>query len=111
MAVFNVVGASGNIKPNKLDDTVNVTGNATVPTGDSIEVFNAARIDTVDGTPADNAFVITIGSQSVSVSGNTSAAQTAADFVVALEASALSNFVLRTWENPSGAIIAGIDDV
>jgi len=111
MAIFNLVGAVGNIKPNKLEDTVSVTGNATVPTSDSLEVFNAARIDTIDGTPADNTFVVTIDGQAVSVPGNTSAAQTAADLVVALNASVLSSFVLRTWENPSGAIIAGIDDV
>ncbi len=72
---------------------------------------STAAIASVDGTPANNTFTVTIGGLAVSAIGNTSANQTAADLVTALNASTDVRFSGITWANDSGANIKGTADV
>jgi len=62
-------------------------------------------IDTLDGTPANNTFTITINGIAVSVVGITDVSTTAAALVVAAEASTHPYFVAVTWTNPSSGNI------
>ena len=82
-------------------------------TGNAVAVAQvaSASIDSVDGTPADNTFTVTIGGVAVSVAGNTSAGQTASDLVGALNASTHPYFAAITWANPSGGNITATADV
>lgn len=64
-------------------------------------------IDSVDGTPANNDFTVTIGGIAVTVAGVTSAAATAAALLAALQASTHPYFTAVVWTNPSGGNIVG----
>lgn len=66
-------------------------------------------IDSVDGTPANNTFTVTIGGVAVSVAGNTSVSQTATDLRAALNASTHPYFAAITWSGSSGNIIGTAD--
>lgn len=67
-------------------------------------------IDSVDATPANNTFTVTIGGVAVSVPGVTSAASTAAALVAALNASTHPYFSGITWANPSAGNITATAD-
>lgn len=66
-------------------------------------------IDSVDGTPANNTFTVTIGGVAVSVPGNTSANQTATDLRAALNASTHPYFSGITWSGATNHIIGTAD--
>ena len=110
MPTINISNPVGNVEI-EPGDLVTVTGVSAVGAGESIKKFNPAFILTVDGTPADNTFVVTIDGQSVSVVGDTDINTTAGNLVTALNASILSNFTTITWDNPLGAKIRGIPDI
>lgn len=62
-------------------------------------------IDSVDATPSNNTFTLTVGGVSVSVAGDTDVATTAAALVAAAEASTHPYFVAIAWTNPSAGNI------
>lgn len=62
-------------------------------------------IDSVDGTPANNTFTVTIGGVAVSVVGDTDVATTAAALRAALNASTHPYFSAITWSGTDGNII------
>jgi len=70
----------------------------------------SGSIDSVDATPANNTFTVTIGNVAISVAGVTSAAATAAALVSALNASTHPYFAAITWANPSSGTITGTAD-
>lgn len=76
----------------------NATAKAQISTG---------AIASVDATPSNNTFTVTIGGATVTVTGVTSANATAAALVTALTASTHPYFAAVTWTNPSGANITG----
>jgi len=80
--------------------------------GDADEVTQISNgsIDTVDGTPANNTFFVTIGGFAISQVGDTDVATTAAALVVLLEASTHPYFAAVTWTNPSAGNITGTAD-
>lgn len=67
----------------------------------------AASIDSLDGTPGDNDFTVTIGGVAVTVAGDTDVATTAAALLAALQAETHPYFTAVTWTNPSGGTITG----
>lgn len=67
-------------------------------------------IASVDATPSNNTFTITLGTASVSVAGVTNAAATAAALVAAANSSTHPNFAAVTWSVPSGANVRGTAD-
>lgn len=69
-----------------------------------------ASILTVDATPANNTFTVTIEDAEVSQVGDTDPDTTAVALVVSLNASVNPNFSVITWTNPSGALIVGVAD-
>jgi len=77
---------------------------------DAVAQIATGSIDTVDGTPANNTFVVTIGGITVSEVGDTDVATTAAAFVVTLNASTHPYFAAITWANPSAGTITGTAD-
>lgn len=77
---------------------------------DAVAQVSSASIDSVDATPSNNTFTVTIGGEAVTVTGVTSAAATAAALVVALQASTHPYFAAVTWTNPSGGTITGTAD-
>ena len=68
-------------------------------------------IDSLDGTPANNTFTVTIGGLSISQVGTGTAAATAAALVVLLNASTDKRFSTITWSVPSGSTIRGTADI
>jgi hypothetical protein len=68
-----------------------------------------ASIDTVDGTPANNDFIVTIGTESVSTTGDTDVTTTATALAVALNASTHPYFAAITWTSSVGDIIGTAD--
>lgn len=68
-------------------------------------------IDSVDGTPANNTFTLTVGDAVVSQVGDTDVATTAAALVVLAEASVHPHMSAITWTNPSAGNITGTADV
>lgn len=79
-------------------------------TGDATAV---AQVDTctvvVDGTPADNEFIVTINGKAISTTGDTDAETTADALVVLLQASTIPEFAEITWSNVLGVITATAD--
>lgn len=73
----------------------------------AVAQVQSGTIDTVDATPANNTYTVTIGSATVSVAGNTDANTTAADLVTALLAATDPRFTAVTWSNPSGSTVQG----
>ena len=79
-------------------------------TADAVVQIGTASIDSVDATPANNLFIVTIGGVAISTLGDTNVATTAAALVVLLEASTHPYFTAITWTNPSaGNIVATAD--
>ena len=68
-------------------------------------------IASVDATPANNTFTVTIGGVAVSVAGVTSAAATATALVAALNASTHPYFSSITWSVVSSTNVRGTADV
>lgn len=66
-------------------------------------------INSVDSTPADNTFTVTIGGVSVSVAGVTDVAATATALRAALNASTHPFFTPITWSGSAGDIIGTAD--
>ena len=77
---------------------------------DAVAQVHTASIDTVDGTPANNTFTVTIGDLAISQAGDTDVATTAAALVALLNASAHPYFAAITWTNPSAGNIVGTAD-
>lgn len=77
----------------------------------AVAQVHTGSIDSVDGTPADNTFTVTIGGISISQVGDTDVATTAAALVVLLNASTHPYFEAITWTNPSAGNIVGEADV
>ncbi len=84
--------------------TIYWTGAAT-----AVAQVDTGSIDTVDATPANNTFVVTIGDQTVSAVGNTDVATTATDLRTALNASTHPYFSAITWSGTGGSIIGTAD--
>lgn len=78
---------------------------------DAVAQVWTGAVATVDATPANNTFTVTIGGVAVSVAGVTSAAATAAALVAALNASTHPYFAAITWSVPSGSSVRGTADV
>lgn len=93
--------------------TIYWTGGAT-----AVAQVDTASIDSVDGTPANNTFTITVGDSSVSTPGNSTAAQTAADLAALANGNTTgAHMKAITFANPSGgnitatAKVAGVEFV
>lgn len=82
-------------------------------TGQAAAVAQVAQgtINSVDATPANNTFTVTVGGVAVSVPGNTSANQTAVDLAAALNASTHPYFAAITWAAPGSGVVRGTADV
>jgi len=81
------------------------TGQAT-----AVAQVSTASIDSVDGTPANNTFTVTIGGVAISVAGVTDVAATATALRAALNASTHPYFSSITWSGSSGNIIGTADN-
>ena len=79
-------------------------------TADAVTQIIDGSIDSIDATPANDTFTVTIGGDAISIVGITDEATTAAALVVLLEASTNPYFAAMTWTNPSGALITGTAD-
>ncbi len=79
-------------------------------TADAVAQVDTGSIDTVDGTPANNTFTVTIGGETVSVVGDTDVSTTAGNLVAALNASSNPYFSGITWSNPSSGDITATAD-
>jgi len=77
---------------------------------DAVAQISTGSIDSVDGTPANNTYTVTIGGVAISQVGDTDVATTAAALVVLLEASTHPYFAAVTWTNPSAGNITGTAD-
>lgn len=77
---------------------------------DAVAQVSSASIDSLDATPANNTFHVTIGDEVISQVGTTDAATTAAALVALLNASTHPYFAAVTWTNPSGGTITGTAD-
>ena len=76
----------------------------------AVAQISNGSIDSVDGTPANNTFIVTIGDQAISTAGDTDVATTAAALVALLNASTHPYFAAVTWSNPSAGNITGTAD-
>jgi hypothetical protein len=79
-------------------------------TADAVAQAASGSIDTVDGTPGNNTFTVTIGGHAVSTAGDTDVATTAAALVTALNNSTDPYFAAVTWANPSAGNITATAD-
>lgn len=79
-------------------------------TADAAAQVSTGSIDSVDGTPANNTFTVTIGGYAISAVGDTDVATTAAALVASLNASTHPYFAAITWTNPSAGNITGTAD-
>lgn len=79
-------------------------------TATNVAAIHTASIDSVDATPANNTFFVTIGGEVISTVGDTDVATTAAALVVLLNASTHPYFAAITWTNPSAGNIVGTAD-
>ncbi len=69
-------------------------------------------IDTVDGTPSNDTFAVTIGNISITLVGDTDAATTAAALVAKLNLDTNHDYFTGiTWDNPSAGTITATADV
>lgn len=79
-------------------------------TADTVQQVWTGSIDSLDGTPANNTFTVTIGGVAISQAGTTDVGTTAAALVVLLNASTHPYFSTITWTNPSAGNIVGTAD-
>ena len=79
-------------------------------TADAVSQVSTGSIDSVDATPSNNTFAVTIGGVSISQVGDTNVATTAAALVASLNASTHPYFAAITWANPSAGNITGTAD-
>lgn len=79
-------------------------------TADAVAQVHTASIDSVDATPANNTFTVTIGGVAISQVGDTDVATTATALVALLNASTHPYFSAITWTNPSAGNIVGTAD-
>lgn len=79
-------------------------------TADPVAQVWTASIDSVDGTPANNTFTVTIGDVAISQVGTTDVATTAAALVALLNASTHPYFAAVTWDVPSAGNIRATAD-
>jgi len=79
--------------------------------GDATAVaqVHTASIDSVDATPADNTFTVTIGGVAISAVGDTNVATTATNLRASLNASTHIYFSSITWSGSTGDIIGTAD--
>lgn len=75
----------------------------------AVAQVSTGSIDTVDGTPSNDTFTVTIGGVAVSVTGDTDVATTATALRAALNASTHPYFAAITWSGTSGDIIGTAD--
>lgn len=80
--------------------------------GDAPAVAQVATgsIDSLDGTPGANIFIVTIDDVEILQVGTADVATTAAALVVLLNASTDARFSVITWDNPSAGTITGTAD-
>ena len=76
----------------------------------AVAQVHTGSIDSVDATPANNTFTVTIGGVAISQAGDTDVATTAAALLVLLNASTHPYFSAITWTNPSAGNIVGTSD-
>ena len=79
--------------------------------GDATAVaqVHTASIDSVDGTPANNTFTVTIGGVAIDAVGDTDVATTATNLRASLNASTHPYFAAITWSGGTGDIIGTAD--
>lgn len=70
----------------------------------------SSSIDSVDATPANNTFTVTIGGVAISQAGTTNANTTAVALVALLNASTHPYFSAITWTAPGSGVIRGTAD-
>jgi len=76
---------------------------------DPVAQVSTGTIASVDGTPADNTFFVTIGGVAISAVGDTNVATTATALRAALNASTHPYFSTITWSGSAGSIIGTAD--
>lgn len=80
------------------------------PAALAVQQVETGSIDSLDATPSNNTFTVTVGNVGVSVAGDTDVGTTAAALVAALEAADHPYFDRVTWTNPSSGTIVGTAD-
>ena len=75
----------------------------------AVAQIGTASIDSVDGTPANNTFIVTIGGVAISAVGDTDVATTATNLRASLNASTHPYFTAITWSGSAGDIIGTAD--
>lgn len=75
----------------------------------AVAQVSTGSIDSVDGTPANDTFTVTIGDQTVSVAGDTDVNTTATNLRAALNASTHPYFAAITWSGSGGNITGTAD--
>ena len=76
---------------------------------DAVAQVDTGSIDSVDGTPANNTFIVTIGGVAISAVGDTDVATTATALRASLNASLHPYFAGITWSGTAGDIIGTAD--
>jgi hypothetical protein len=76
---------------------------------DAVAQVHTASIDSVDGTPANNTFIVTIGGVAISEVGDTDVSTTATNLRATLNASTHPYFAAITWSGSTGDIIGTAD--
>jgi hypothetical protein len=76
---------------------------------DAVAQVGTASIDSVDATPANNTFTVTIGGVAISAVGDTDVATTATTLRASLNASTHPYFAAITWSGTTGDIIGTAD--
>ena len=76
---------------------------------DAVVGVRTASIDSVDATPANNTFFVTIGGVAISAVGDTDVATTATNLRASLNASTHPYFAAITWSGSTGDIIGTAD--
>lgn len=78
-------------------------------TATAVAQVHTASIDSVDATPANNTFTVTIGGVAISAVGDTDVATTATNLRASLNASTHPYFAGITWSGTAGDIIGTAD--